>query len=88
MPYQRSKFLNKNDEHPVKFPPYEAATPFMSLEEFNKQNSLTNKQNNISISKQLEAELPQTSSTEIVPPAPDNIPEPPFATQLQTDAEQ
>ena len=98
---RRNKFLNKNDEHPVKFPPYEPETPFMSLEDFNKQNSLTNKQNNISISNQLEAGLPQTSTTEIVPPAPDNSPEScppktsvtsngfaPLATQLQTAAEQ
>ena len=98
---RRNKFLNKNDQHPVKFPPYEVETPFMSLEEFNKQNSLTNKQNKISVSKQLEAELPQTSNTEIVPPAPENSTEscppntsatsngfPPLATQVQTDAEQ
>ena len=36
MSFQRHKFL-KNQGPPVKFPAYEPETPFISLEEFNKQ---------------------------------------------------
>ena len=87
MPLQKHNFLKKNTEPPVRFPAYEPETPFISLEEFNKQQTpeysqenypqVSTSKNDMSIANELG---PQHPITETGSPPPENSPEIPEKT--------